>query len=105
MRIGIVVTDAVYLPVVTGLVDAARERHWATDLFLTDTGVMLLTDDGFVARARSMPGSVAVCEHSIDRYIGDHGAAHVQSLADDVVIGGQYQDAELVSRCDRVLVF
>lgn len=103
MRLGIVVTDADYLPAATGLIDAARARDWQAECFLTDTGVMLLADEGFVERARAVPGSVSVCEHSVERYAG--GAFDVHALAEDVVVGGQYQDAELVRRCDKVLVF
>lgn len=103
MRLGIVVTDSTYRAVVTGLVSAARGRDWRTECFLTDTGVMLLADDEFVALARAAPGSVSVCEHSAARYA--EGSFDVHALAQDIVVGGQYQDAELVHRCDKVLVF
>jgi hypothetical protein len=103
MRLGIVVTDAVYLPIIKGLIDAARARNWQAECFLTDTGVMLLADGDFVERARAVPGSVAICEHSVERYA--EGAYEISSLAADIVVGGQYQNAELVRRCDRVLVF
>ncbi len=103
MRLGIVVTDAGFLPEVTGLIQAARARAWETECFLTDTGVMLLADEGFVDQARSVPNSVSLCEHSVARYA--QGAYDLQSMADVVIVGGQYQDAELVKRCDKVLVF
>ncbi|MFZ5483966.1 MAG: hypothetical protein ACOZB0_07025 [Pseudomonadota bacterium] len=103
MRLGIVVTDAAWLPEATGLIDAAHGRGWEAECFLTDTGVMLLADPGFVARARDRRAQVSVCEHSIAHYAA--GAVDTAAIADDVVIGGQYQDAELVRRCDRVLVF
>jgi hypothetical protein len=103
MRLGIVATDSAHATQVAGLVEAARQRGWDAECFLTDTGVMLLADDAFLTQARARPGSVSVCEHSVERYARD--AYDVQSLADIVVIGGQYQDAELVRRCDKVLVF
>ncbi len=103
MRLGIVATDAAYASEVAGLVEAARHRGWQAECFLTDTGVMLLADETFLALARACPGSVSVCEHSVERYA--QGAYDIQSLADDIVVGGQYQDAELVRRCDKVLVF
>ncbi len=103
MRLGIVTTDATYANEVAGLVNAARERGWEAECFLTDTGVMLLADHAFIALARAMPGSVAVCEHSVERYARD--AYDIQAHADAIVIGGQYQDAELVHRCDKILVF
>lgn len=103
MRLGIVVTDAAHLSTITGIVDSARARGWQAECFLTDTGVMLLADDEFVDRARSVPKSVSCCEHSVEHYAGN--AFDVHGLADFIVVGGQYQDAELVRRCDKVLVF
>lgn len=103
MRLGIVVTDAAHAAAASGLIEAARARGWVAECFLTDTGVMLLGDARFVSLARAVPGSVLVCEHSAARYAG--GAFDIHGLAEDVVVGGQYQDAELVHRCDKVLVF
>jgi len=103
MRLGIVVTDSAYLNIVNGLLNAARGRDLRTECFLTDTGVLLLSDDEFVTHARAVPGSVSVCEHSIERYA--EGALDMHTLAEEIVVGGQYQDAELVSRCDKVVVF
>lgn len=103
MRLGIVVTDAVHAPAARGLLRAARARNWDAECFLSDSGVMLLADPDFVSLARAQPGSVSVCEHSVERYAGS--AFDVHALADDIVVGGQYQDAELVHRCDKVLVF
>ncbi|MBK6742362.1 MAG: hypothetical protein IPG66_05030 [Hydrogenophilales bacterium] len=103
MRLGIVVTDIAYLAAVTRLIDAVRARDWQAECFLTDTGVMLLADNGFATRAKAVRNSVAVCEHSVERYAQD--LFDVTALADDIVVGGQYQDAEMVHRCDKVLVF
>ena len=103
MRLGIVVTDEQYREPVAGLIGSARAREWDVNCFLTDTGVLLLADPGFMAQARTVPNSVAVCEHSIEVHAG--GALAGIEFADVVVVGGQYQDAELVRRCDRVLVF
>ncbi|HNQ04504.1 MAG TPA: hypothetical protein PKH69_07810 [Thiobacillaceae bacterium] len=103
MRLGIVVTDAAWLTETMGLIDAVRDRGWEAECFLTDTGVMLLADPGFVRRAREGRAQVSVCEHSIAHYA--EGKVDTAALAEHVVIGGQYQDAELVRRCDRVLVF
>lgn len=103
MRLGIVVTDAAYLAAANSLIDSIRARDWQAECFLTDTGVMLLADAGFVARAKAVQNSVSVCEHSIERYAA--GAFDVAALADDIIVGGQYQDAEMVHRCDKVLVF
>lgn len=103
MRLGIVVTDHQYREQVTGLIGSARAREWDVECFLTDTGVQLLADSAFMACARAAPNSVAVCEHSIEMHAG--AALADSKFADVVVVGGQYQDAQLVRRCDRVLVF
>ena len=96
MRLGIVVTDSAHAAAAAGLIGAARARDWMAECFLTDTGVMLLADAQFVALARAVPGSVMVCEHSVERFAD--GAFDIHALADDIVVGGQYQDAELVHR-------
>ncbi len=64
---------------------------------------MLLADSDFMTHARAVPDSVAVCEHSIEIH-ARHSLVGIE-FADVVVVGGQYQDAELVRRCDRILVF
>jgi hypothetical protein len=103
MQLGIVITDESYLPHANRLLDAAAARGWETLSFLTDTGVNLLADAGFVERARARPNSVTLCEHSAEHYAT--GRFDLSALADIVVVGGQYQDAELVRKCDKVLVF
>lgn len=103
MRIGIVVTDQDFLAHAIGLLDAAWARGWETQCFLTDTGVNLLADPEFVERARARPNGISVCEHSVDRYV--EGKFDLHAMADFVVIGGQYQNAELAHKCDKVLVF
>lgn len=103
MQLGIVITDESYLTQANGLLDAAVARGWAPQCFLTDTGVNLLADAGFVERCRARPNSVSLCEHSVERYA--KGRFDINSLADVVIVGGQYQDAELVRKCDKVLVF
>jgi len=103
MQLGIVITDESYLQVAVDLLDAAAARGWQSLCFLTDTGVNLLADAGFIERAKACPNSVSLCEHSAARYSG--GRFDLKSLGDIVIVGGQYQDAELVRKCDKVLVF
>lgn len=103
MQLGIVITDERYLAHANGLLDAVAARGWDAQCFLTDTGVNLLADAGFVGRCRVRPNSVSLCEHSAERYA--EGRFDLNSLADIVIVGGQYQDAELVRKCDKVLVF
>ena len=103
MQLGIVITDEGYLAVANALLDAAAARGWETQCFLTDSGVNLLADAGFIERAKACPNSVSLCEHSAERYSA--GRFDLKLLGDIVIVGGQYQDAELVRRCDKVLVF
>ena len=103
MQLGLVITDESYLTHANGLLDAAVARGWDPQCFLTDSGVNLLADAGFVGRARARPNSISLCEHSAAHYA--EGRFDLNSLADFVIVGGQYQDAELVRRCDKVLVF
>lgn len=103
MQLGLVITDERFLAHANALIDAALARGWDPQCFLTDTGVNLLADAGFVARAKARPNSVSLCEHSAERYA--EGRFDLSGLADVVIVGGQYQDAELVRKCDQVLVF
>ena len=103
MELGIVVTDDRFLSQVGALFDAAAQRGCVPLCFLTDTGVRLLNDPGFVARAQAHPNRITLCEHSVERLGAEN--FDLQALADVVVVGGQYQDAELVRSCDKVLVF
>ena len=103
MRIGIVVTNQIYLAHAIGMLDGAESRGWETLCFLTDTGVNLLADAAFVERARKHPNSVSVCEHSIELYAS--GKYDVRSISDIVAVGSQYKNAELARKCDKVLVF
>lgn len=103
MRIGIVVTDQTCGAHAMRLIDGATARGWEFRCFLSDTGVNLLADINFVELARRHPNCVSLCEHSAQRYAA--GQYDVNALAEFVVVGGQYHDAELVRKCDKVLVF
>jgi len=102
MNLGIVVTSESHAEQVLGLLQTAAERGWQLRCFLTDSGVKLLDDPRFI-RFCQAGYWVALCEMSLERYQID--AEKVQGKAPDIIIGGQYQDAELVKNSDRVLVF
>lgn len=102
MRFGIVVTDINQAGAAAGLMKEALKREWFVRCFLTDDGVNMLKDEAFVEVARNERAHLSVCEHSIERYCHD---LDLEALKDVVVVGGQYQDAELVRNSDRVLVF
>lgn len=102
MRFGIVVTDIHQADKAAGLMKEALARGWAVRCFLTDDGVNMLKDEGFMQLARNDRAHLSVCEHSVERFCQD---LDLESMKDVVVVGGQYQDAELVRNSDRVLVF
>lgn len=101
MNLGIVVTNENHGELALGLLKTAAARGWQLRCFLTDTGVKLLNDPLFAGFCQGEHW-VALCELSLERYHID--PAKVQDTAPNIVIGGQYQDAELVKNSDRVLV-
>jgi predicted peroxiredoxin len=103
MRLGIVVIDDRCAPHAVGLLKAAAARNWDTRCFLTDRGVFLLKDPEFRQLLDAGTTHFSLCELSIERYGGD--GVSVEGLEDRIVIGGQYQNAELVHNSDQVLVF
>lgn len=102
MRFGIVVTDIKQAGQVTLLLKEALQRGWNVRCFLTEDGVNMLKDEAFIEAVRNEHAHLSVCEYSVERYCRDMDLA---ALQDVVIVGGQYQDAELVRNSDRVLVF
>lgn len=97
MRIGIVASHESSGPHLEGLAAAAAARGWPCRCFLTDSGVKLARLPGLVALARAGTVRVDVCEHSWQ----EHGAG---GAPEGATLGSQFQNAELVRECDRVLV-
>ncbi|MCW8854003.1 MAG: hypothetical protein OQK76_03810 [Gammaproteobacteria bacterium] len=102
MNLGIVVTNENHGEVALGLLEEAATRGWQLRCFLSDTGVKLLNDSRFVDFCQGEHW-VALCELSLERYHIE--TSKVQDVAPNIIIGGQYQDAELVKNSDQVLVF
>jgi hypothetical protein len=103
MKLGFCVIDNRYGDAIKGLLRSARLRGWETRCFLTDRGVFLLQDPEFLALVEDAGTHFSVCELSIERY-AERGVSG-EGLDDRLIIGGQYQNAELVHQCNRVLVF
>ncbi len=101
MKLGIVITDEAMAVQATDLLQAAADRNHELRCFLTDTGIRALNQKGMQSLAESDQLKLAICEFSMERF----EQAVPLSVADAVVVGGQYQDAELVHWCDRVVVF
>ncbi len=102
MRLGLVITDHRYAVAAHGLLQAAVLRNWECRCFLTDGGVLLLAEPEFMQSPAVMASTLAVCELSIERY-EDYGL-HVNHVDARVIVGGQYQNAELVKNSDRIVV-
>lgn len=103
MRLGVVITDDKYATPARSLLEAAQLRNWECRCFLTDRGVLLLAEPGFMQSPGVVASVVGVCELSIERY--EEYGLHVNRIDTRVIIGGQYQNAELVKNSDRVIVF
>ncbi|MFO1268115.1 MAG: hypothetical protein U1F25_19700 [Rubrivivax sp.] len=101
MRFGLILTDQRNAAHAAGVLAAAAARGWDARCFLTDSGVLALGDEGFVALARARPKTVAACKHSLDHLLPGFDAA---PLADAVVIGSQFQGAKLAQAADALLV-
>lgn len=101
MHIGVVITDDKYINDAIGFLKAASSKGFETECFLTDRGILLLNFNNFTDFVDEIYCKVSVCEHSIDR-LGE--TKNIEKFKDKMVIGGQYQDAELVSRSDKVIV-
>lgn len=103
MRLGLVITDETYTAPVTDLAERALARGWEVRCFLTDTGVRALADKRFSALLATGGPKTAVCETSIERH--GTGGPELEALESMVIVGGQYQNAELVRESDAVLAF
>jgi hypothetical protein len=102
MRFGLVVTNERNGDSARALLEAALERGWECRCFLTDRGALLLKDASFLASPAFAKTNIAVCELSVERF--EDLGLHARNIDAHVVVGGQYQDAELVRNSDRVLV-
>lgn len=101
MNLGVVITHEERGAVAMDLLEAADLRGWNLRCFLTGTAIRLFREPRLVNYSSNH--WVALCELSLDRNKVD--VAMVKAEAPDIIIGGQYQDAELVKNSDRVLVF
>lgn len=102
MRFGIVVTDETQAEHAACLMKEALGRDWSVRCFLTENGVNMLKDSAFIDMARNPSVHLSVCEMSVERYCHD---MPLSEMDDVVIVGGQYQDAELVRNSDKVMVF
>lgn len=102
MNFGIVLTDMRQTQVVLELLQEALDRAWMVRCFLTDDGVNMIKEASFIAMAGNERAHFSMCEHSAERFCKD---VDLGALDGVVIVGGQYQNAELVRNSDHVLVF
>lgn len=103
MILGVVVTDYSHAKTACAVMREALNRHWTVNVFLTDDGVHMIKDQDFLEMAKNEDAHFSfMCEHSAERFCKD---VDLGELSEFVVIGGQYQNAELVHNSERVLVF
>jgi hypothetical protein len=101
MDLGVVITDRSCIADASRLMQAAAARGWKLRCFLTDSGVHALGDRTVHELIAGGKTWLALCELSVERY----GVEIPEALAAHVVVGGQYQDAELAHLSERVVVF
>ena len=97
MRLGIVASHESAGTHLAGLAAAAAARGWQCRVFLTDSAVKLAASASLQGLAKSGAVRVDVCEHSWQHFAGE-------SKPEGATLGSQFQNAELVRECDRVLV-
>lgn len=102
MQLGIVVTDTSQSNTASCLIEEALGRDWSVRCFLTDDGANMLKNEHFISLANNPALHLSVCEHSAALHCKDLNLREMNSA---VVVGGQYQDAELVRNSELVLVF
>jgi hypothetical protein len=102
MRFGIVVTDSSQRQNVADLIAEALRRKWPVRCFLTDDGVNLVRDEAFMQLTGNGVIHLSLCELSVERNCKD---LDLEQFSGSLIVGGQYQNAELVRNSDQVLVF
>ncbi len=98
MRLGVMITDDRFGAYATGMLAAAARRGWECRCFLTHAGTRVLRQPAFRQLVEAGTVSAGFCEYSWERF-GD-GAPPGWAQ-----IGGQYQNAQLVHQCERIVVF
>ena len=102
MKLGVVITDIRQSQLALEMMQEALGRTWEVRCFLTEDGVNMVKDESFIAMAGNEQAHFSMCEHSAERYCQD---VDLGAFGDDIIVGGQYQNAELVHNTDQVLVF
>lgn len=100
MKLGVVITGKELAGPAIDLLEAAAHGNQLR-CFLTDSGVTALGREDMRELIAGGAVIVAACELSMEKF---HQPVP-EAISDALIVGGQYQDAELVHWCDRVVVF
>ena len=85
MKLGVVITDIRQSQHALEMMQNALERAWQVRCFLTDDGVNMVKDAGFITMARNDQAHFSMCEHSAERFCQD---VDIESISDAVIVGG-----------------
>jgi len=99
MKLGILVNSDRYCDNIVGITRAACSQGHEVILFAMDTGTFLLQNKQFTD-LHSLDGvQMSFCEHSAKELHADYS-----HLPDAIIPGSQYNNADMNSRADKVIV-
>ena len=99
MKLGILVNTDKHLGHLLGLAAAATAKEHEVLIFAMDRGVRLLENGSFTELAGRPGVSVNVCDHSAET----HGIL-TQGISAAVVFAGQFENAMMVNKADKLIV-
>ncbi len=99
MKLGILVNTDKHLGHILGLAAAATAKDHEVMVFAMDQGVRLLENGSFTELAGEEGVFVAVCDHSAKT----HGVV-TEGISDAVVFAGQFENAMMVNKADKLIV-
>lgn len=99
MKLGILVNTDKHLGHILGLVAAATAKDHEVMIFAMDQGVRLLENVSFAELAGREGVFVSVCDHSARA----HGVV-TEGISDAIVFAGQFENAMMVNKADKLIV-
>ncbi len=99
MKLGILANTDKHLGHILGLAAAATAKDHEVMVFAMDQGVRLLENGSFTELAGRQDVSLSVCDHSAKT----HGVA-TEGISDAVVFAGQFENAMMVNKADKLIV-
>ncbi|MBI5042957.1 MAG: hypothetical protein HZC10_03830 [Nitrospirae bacterium] len=99
MKLGILINTNRHLAVVVGLAKAAISRGHEVIIFNTDDGTKLFGNPKFVELCKTEGVSMSFCDHSAKSL-----NVSTEGIPEEIVCGGQYNNAVMMHNADRVIV-